>query len=190
MSTARGFTLIELLVAVSLATIITLLGVSMMRTSINSSVANEEALVQSQAIRDARRLIEYAWAGRLPTRFAAEGEQVEFLSGQTALGPLPLRFSCRRAENGEVALWLRRPLVPTGEAPAESRSTEEVDDRLLGGLRACRFSFLRAPQGDKLPAQWTDEWTADLPPPAVIRLDLESARGALPPFIFAYTETS
>ena len=56
----RGFTLIELLVAVSLATVITLLGISLMRITVQASGSNEEALVRHQAIRDAQRLIEYA----------------------------------------------------------------------------------------------------------------------------------
>ena len=181
MNVPRGFTLIELLVAISLATIITLLGVSLMRTSINSSVNNEEALIQNQAVRDARRRIEHAWSGRQTNGFSADNGQIALISSQKALAPLPLRFACQPAEKGNYALWFYQA-SPTDR---EGQSDEPAGEMLLGGLGACTFSFLQAPPDDKKPAQWKDDWPAGQDPPAVIRLDLATARGTLPPLIFS-----
>ena len=124
MSAARGFTLIELLVAISLATIITLLGVSLMRTSINASVSNEEALIQRQAVRDARRLIEYAWSGRLSGGFAVADNQVQFLSSRKATGALLLRFVCQPGPRDDYALWFYQvpPAADPPDAAAEALS--------------------------------------------------------------------
>jgi type II secretory pathway pseudopilin PulG len=175
--------LIELLVAISLATIITLLGVSLMRTGINSSVVNEEALVQSQAVRDARRLLEYAWSARQANGFSGDQGQVEFISSQRALGALPLRFACRPGEGGDYALWLYQA-SPT-DRQGQGQPEEPSGEMLLGQLGECRFGFLQAPADAKQPAQWTEDWPAGQGPPALIRLDLASLRGALPPFILA-----
>jgi len=179
MRTVRAFTLIELLVAISLATIITLLGVSLMRTAINGSVVNEEALVQSQAVRDARRLLEYAWSARQTNGFSGDPGQVEFIPSQPPLGAVPLRFACRPAEGGDYALWLYHASATDGQGQ------EPPGEILLGQLDECRFGFLRAPADDKQPAQWKEDWPAGQGPPALIRLDLASRRGTLPPFILA-----
>ncbi|TRZ92655.1 MAG: type II secretion system protein [Rhodocyclaceae bacterium] len=181
MSSRRGFTLIELLVAISLATIITLLGVSLMRTGINSSVANEEALIQSQGVRDARRLIEHAWSGRQSIGFSGSDAQIEFTSSQAALGGLPLRFACQPGEKGDYALWLYR----TMPADQPGQPQEPAGEMLLGSLGECKFGFLRAPADDRQPAQWKGDWPAGQGPPALLRLDLASLRGTLPPFILA-----
>lgn len=184
MSATRGFTLIELLVAISLATIITLLGVSLMRTSINSSVNNQEALIQHQAIRDVQRLIEYAWSERQSSDFAVTENQVEFLSGRKALGQLPLRFVCQTGHDGGFALWFYRVTPPADSRQAEEPSGAPTGEMLLGGLTACQFGFLEAPPDDRLPAQWKQAWPAGQGPPELMRLDLGTALGALPPFIF------
>ena len=181
MSLNRGFTLIELLVAISLATIITLLGVSLMRTGINSSVANEEALILSQSVRDARRLIEHAWSGRQSTGFSGSDAQVEFTSSRRVLGAWPLRFACQPGEKGDFALWLYRS-VP---AERQGQAQDAAGEMLLGSLRACQFGFLQEPADDRQPAQWRADWPAGRSPPALIRLDLASLRGTLPPFILA-----
>lgn len=179
MSACRGFTLIELMVAISLATIITLLGVSLMRISINGSVGNEEALLQHQAVRDARRLIEHAWSGRQSNGLSVNNRQIEFTSSQQALGPLALRFACQQGEKNDYALWLFKVAPPAGQ------SDEPVGEMLLARLSECRFGFLQAPPDDKQPAQWTEDWPAGQPPPALLRVDLASMHGALPPFIVA-----
>lgn len=185
MRACRGFTLIELLVAVSLATIITLLGVSLMRTSINGSVSNEEALVQNQAIRDTQRRIEYAWSGRQTNGVAVSTSQLEFISNQKSLGSLPLRFVCQAGEKGGYALWLYVVSSDAKPGQPDEPAGELAGEMLLGSLRLCKFGFLQAPQDDRQPAQWTEDWPAKQDPPAVIRLDLATPRGALPPFIFA-----
>ena len=179
MRAARGFTLIELLVAISLATIITLLGVSLMRTAINSSVANEEALLQSQAVRDARRVLEYAWSARQAGGFSGDRGQVEFISSQPALGTMPLRFACRPGEGGDYALWFYQG-SPT-DRPGQNE--EPPGEMLLGRLGECKFGFLQAPVDAKQPAQWKEDWPGEQGPPALIRLDLAGLRGSLPPFI-------
>lgn len=184
MTGARGFTLIELLVAISLATIITLLGVSLMRTAINGSVVNEEALVQSQAVRDARRLLEHAWSGRQAGGFSGDQSQVEFISSQRAVGTLPLRFVCRPGEGSDYALWIYQE-SPTA---VQGQPGEPPGEMLLGQLNECRFGFLQAPADAKQPAQWKEDWPAGQGPPALIRLDLASKRGTLPPFIVAADE--
>jgi len=183
MNARRGFTLIELLVAVSLATIITVLGVSLMRTSINTSVSNQEALVERQSVRDVQRLIELAWSGRLSNGFRVKSNQIEFVSGRKALGSLPLRFVCEPGEKNDFALWFYK--VPPPAGPSDGPSEELVGELLLGNLGACRFGFLQAPADDKQSAQWKEDWPAGKDPPAVIRLDLATLRGALPPFILA-----
>lgn len=183
MSVCRGFTLIELLVAISLATIITVLGVSLMRISINSSVGGEEALKQSQAVRDIRRLIEYAWAARQSTGFGGSNDQIEFVSSQPATGSLPLRFACETREENQYALWLYK-VAPPAE-PADIAAEAQSGEMLLAGLSACGFGLLQAPPDDKQAAQWKEDWPAGQPPPAVIRLDLATRQGALPPLIFS-----
>lgn len=183
MSACRGFTLIELLVAISLATIITVLGVSLMRISINSSVGGEEALKQSQAVRDTRRLIEYAWVGRRSTGFGGRNDRIEFVSSQPSTGSLPLRFACQAGEENQYALWLYKVAPPAEQADeaAETLSGE----LLLAGLGACKFGLLQAPADDKQPAQWKEDWPPGQEPPTVIRLDLATRQGALPPLIFS-----
>ncbi|MFA6310295.1 MAG: type II secretion system protein [Sterolibacterium sp.] len=181
MNTRRGFTLIELLVAISLATIITLLGVSLMRTSINSSVGNEEALKQSQAVRDTQRLIEYAWSGRQSNGFDAGKTQLEFISSQTATGSFPLRFVCQSGEHNDFALWFYQ-VSPPGE---RTDGPAPAGEMLLAGLSLCKFGWLQAPPDDKAVAVWREEWPADRVPPAVMRLDLATSRGPLPPLIFS-----
>lgn len=181
MNARRGFTLIELLVAISLATIITLLGVSLMRTSINSSVVNEEALKQSQAVRDTQRLMEYAWSGRQSNGFDASKNQVEFISNRKATGSLPLRFVCQSAEHGDYALWFYKVSPPSDRTDEPAPAGE----MLLAGLSLCKFGLLQAPPDDKAAAQWREDWPADQGPPAVIRLDLATSRGSMPPLIFS-----
>ncbi|MCX7175980.1 MAG: type II secretion system protein [Proteobacteria bacterium] len=188
MSACRGFTLIELLVAISLATIITLLGVSLMRTSINSSVSNEEALMRHQAIRDAQRLIEYAWSGRQSDGFAVGNGQFVFTSKQKATGSLPLRFVCQPGENDDYALWYYKVSPPTREDQANGPSEDLSGEMLLDRLSMCKFGFLQAPQDDKHSAQWKDDWPSGLGAPALIRLDLATLHGTLPPFIFSAGE--
>lgn len=185
MKAYRGFTLIELLVAVSLATIITLLGVSLMRTSINSSVTNEEALKQHQAIRDARRLIEYAWSGRQKNGFSVKQGQLEFRSSQQPLGTFPLRFVCQAGDKEDYALWLYKVSPPATTGQSGEPANELSGEMLLGTLKFCKFSFLQGPQGDKPSPRWNDDWPVGQEPPAVIRLDLAMLQGTLPPFIFA-----
>lgn len=185
MSAYRGFTLIELLVAVSLATIITLLGVSLMRTSINGSVSNEEALIQSQAVRDVQRLIELAWSGRQSHRFGAGVSQIEFISSQKAFASVPLRFVCQAGEKDDYALWFYRASSPAQPGQAGEPPDESSGEKLLGDLRLCQFGFLQAPQDDQQPAQWKQEWPAGKVPPTLIRLDLATLHGTLPPLIFA-----
>lgn len=180
MSTCRGFTLIELLVAISLATIITLLGVSLMRTSIATSVSNEEALVLHQAIRDAQRRIEYAWSGRQPDGFSVTPGQIEFTSSQKGLGSLPLRFVCQAGEKGDYALWF----YSASRAVPEGQAEESSGEMLLGALGLCKFGFMQAPPDDKRSAQWQEDWPEGMAPPEVIRLDLATLYGALPPLMF------
>jgi len=187
MSAARGFTLIELLVAISLATIITLLGVSLMRTSINTSVNNEEALVRRQALRDAQRLIEYAWSGRQAGGFAAGSAEMQFLTSQKATGNLPLRFVCQPGERDDFALWFYK--VPPPAAQPDPAAEALAGEMLVDGLAACSFGYLQAPQDDRQPARWKDEWPAGQAPPTLMRLDLATRRGALPPFVFAVEGT-
>lgn len=181
MKAARAFTLVELLVAISLATIITLLGVSLMRTSINNSVRNEEALAQHQTIRDAQRLIEHAWSGRQTNGFSAKDNQIEFVSSQKAVGSLPLRFTCQHGEGSDLALWFYKVA-----AARDGQADDPLPGiSLLSGLTSCKFGYLQAPADDKQSAVWIDAWPTDKPPPSLIRLDLATSHGALPPLIFA-----
>ena len=188
MISSRGFTLIELLVAVSIAGAITLLGATLMRTSINNGGRNEELLSQRQSVRDVQRLLEIFWAKRKDSSFRVTENNPEFLSGERSAGALPIRFVCESDVNSAYALWLYgRQLPAVGlhqERQTGNGKNEPVGEMLLGKLSHCRFSYLRPPSSSQTPASWVEEWS-DRTTPAVIRLDVATARGALPPFIFS-----
>lgn len=176
---ARGFTLIELLVAVTLATGIAMLAASLMHTLISNSARSEQRLAQHQVVGDLRLLLERAWARRQVEGFLASDTVLQFVSSDPAVGAQPIELACESQAPAGQTLRLYRS-VRQGPTAAE-----DAGETLVDGLRQCRFAYLVPPAGPKDAAQWQSRWPAQSGAPTVLRLDLSTAAGALPPLIVA-----
>lgn len=181
-SASRGFTLIELLMAVTLAAGVALLAATLMHTLIDNSARNAARLAQHLAVADLQRMLERAWASRQAAGFAANDKAVQFISSDKSVGAKPIELDCQSQGNAPKDLVLYRSLRQARDADA---AAEDPGETLLSGLTRCSFGYLAPPAGGREPARWVADWEEGKPPPAVMRLDLTTAQGALPPLIVA-----
>lgn len=184
----RGFTLIELLVAVSISVAIVLLATNLWHTSLVTNQRLTVSLTQREAVRDALRIVEDAWQRRTGVYFAVSNGNPVF-SVEAGVGELPIKsFECVSEDESKLislkVAGLREPPRTSTEFPPRE-SLEFPAEVLLRELTSCSFGYLFPPTSNASLAKWVTDWEKDRPPPALIRLDLATSHGALPPFIFS-----
>jgi prepilin-type N-terminal cleavage/methylation domain-containing protein len=185
MRAARGFTLLELLVAIGLAALVTMLGGMLLRLVLTADERIEERLHVRESVRDAYRLLDHYLlhqragsslqgdAGSLVVQLSGLGGiRTIVLDCQPATAPDRFNLVLYRLAQ-EIDLTLDDPLVNALAEPL-------VDD-----LRHCRFGYLAPPLAESgdAPASWQDHWPAGYLPPPLLRLDLTTRHGILPPHI-------
>lgn len=189
----RGFTLMELLVAISLAAGVAMLGMLLMRTTLTADERWTARKSERAALRDTLSLLEHYWKTQTALDYDAEKKLLRFALKTTVKVPGATErvgFACE-AMDERFALVLYRWATPPPSvgSPAQIEAGEETPliearETLLNGLVACSFGFLQPPPtGDaEQPARWVDAWRGMMRP-RLVRLDLTTGRGALPPLI-------
>lgn len=187
----RGFTLMELLVAVSLAAGVAMLGMMLMRTMLTVDERWTARKSEHTALRDTLLLLEHYWKTQSALDYDAEKRLLRFALKTVAKTPGTTEqagFACE-ATGERFSLVSYRWSTPPAPAASPTRDGAETPlaearEILLDGLLACGFGFLQPPPaGDaEKPARWVEEWRG-IVRPRLIRLDLATGRGALPPLI-------
>jgi len=182
----RGFTLLELLMAVALAAAVSVLGAGMLRLGLDGSRRAADYIEYRSTVRDIWRALQHYWGRRLEREFGVDdGAPVFMIEGNQRIG-----FVCHGdAHSGYVLVlyrWHDKDVQTMKDREEWAAKRGEV---LARELTHCAFAFLEPPAGDTLTApKWRPDWRAGLPPPKLIRLELATRRGDLPPFIFAAGE--
>lgn len=181
---SAGFTLLELLMAVALATVVSLLGAGMLRLGLEGGRRAAEYMAYRETMRDVWRSLQHDWRRRLEREFGVdEGAPIFLHEGGWRIG-----YVCHGdAQTGFVLVryrWQDKDVQTMKDREEWAAKRGEV---LARDLTQCAFAFLEPPSGDLAP-RWRADWREGLPPPRLIRLELATPRGALPPMIFAAGE--
>ena len=200
---ATGVTLIELLVAVTLASLVAVLGALVLRASIDFHGRATRRLSDAEHLRAADRLLLREWPRRSEQDLVAAPNMVEFrterLAGMPVEGAAKVRYLCKESESGPVALerhvlGLAEAGQPgsggAGKGPSAAPMWQVLQSEvLLPKLVSCSFAYLRAREtrGGKI-AQWTAQWVpeagAGQQAPRLLRLNLATERGEIAPLVY------
>jgi prepilin-type N-terminal cleavage/methylation domain-containing protein len=206
-----GFTLVELLVAITLASLVAVLGAVVLRAAIDFHGRANRYLKTSEDLRAADRLLSREWSRRREPDLVATENRLEFqtdrLYGASAEGAARVSYLCSENEAGQVALERRllarggppdRPgsTGSTGSAPAAASvgggaTADAAGWRVLSAevlvpqLTECSFAYLQTRESrDAKVAQWRGEVGAGQPVPRLIRLRLVTPRGEIAPLVY------
>jgi prepilin-type N-terminal cleavage/methylation domain-containing protein len=182
-----GFTLIELIIAIALAAGVTVAATLLARASLDYEARHVERWTEREGVRDTWRLLTHYWKQRQKERFTFSKDRLLFEENEDGKRYL-VGFSCDSFNENRYSLrryrWFAndeeiRRLQQQGEWPANAAET------LLSGLDTCLFTFLAPPaiHDPETSAHWVAEWKSGKPP-KLVRLNLKSPRGSLPPMIF------
>lgn len=201
MSRARrsaGFTLIELLVAITLASLVAVLGAVVLRAGLDFHGRADRYLKASEDLRAADRLLAREWSRRREPDLVATVNRLEFqtdrLHGVGEEGAAGVRYLCSENEAGQVVFERRllargapdRPGSALGAAGADAAGwrvlrTEVLVPRLL----ECSFAYLQTRESrDGKVAEWRGEVGAGQPVPRLFRLRLVTERGEIAPLVY------
>jgi prepilin-type N-terminal cleavage/methylation domain-containing protein len=211
MSHARrtgGFTLIELLVAITLASLVAVLGAVVLRAALDFHGRANRYLMEGEDLRAADRLLLREWSWRRGQDLVAGVNRLEFqtdrLSSVGDESAARIRYQCSENEAGQVRL--ERQLLARADAGSDravsggarnSRAGSEGSGPTATGWRvlrtevlvpqlvACSFGYLQTRESrDAKVAEWRGEVGAGQPVPRVVRLRLVTQRGEIAPLVY------
>lgn len=209
-----GFTLLEVIIALALTALLALLGALLVRTATDHFARGNAFLDEQEQTRLIARLFTELGGSLTGKEEAVVGQPLalEMTSDKLPLGMnLPgrqkLRLQCEPDPEAKGAAGLRLVLrvietaapAPGQPAPGRPMPITEVDAtgkketfkviEVLGrNLRQCGFAYLRliADKEGAGTGRWEEAWLGEHGrAPLAIRLTLETARGAVPPFVIA-----
>ena len=201
---SAGFTLIELLVAITLASLVAVLGAVVLRAALDYHGRASRYLKESEDLRATDRLLSHEWSRRREPDLVATANRLEFqtdrLYGVGEEGAARVRYLCSENEAGQVVLERRllaraepdRPgsaiNSPVGSGGTTARAAawrvlrSEV---LVPQLLQCSFAYLQTRESrDAKVAEWRGEVGAGQPVPRLIRLKLVTQRGEIAPLVY------
>lgn len=201
-----GFTLIELLVAITLASLVALLGALVLRTAIDFHARATRHIREGEDLRAADRLLLHEWSGRRAQGVLASADEIEFQTDRLAapyaagdVSEVRVRYLCSRTDDGELALERlllaraeanpRGPRDSRGERPPVTGRDESWQvlhsEILVPQLLGCRFAYLEPrEERDARIAQWRAKVAEGELPPRLLRLTLVTARGEIAPLVY------
>lgn len=170
--------------AVALAAVVSLLGAGMLRLGLDSGRRAADYVEYRDTMRDIWRSLHHDWSRRIEREFGIdEGAPVFMLDGGWRVS-----FVCHGDEESGYVLvryrWQDKDVQTMKDREEWAAKRGEV---LARDLTQCAFSYLEPPSGDLAP-RWRGDWREGFAPPRLLRLELATARGVLPPFIFAAGE--
>ena len=197
MSRARfngGFTLIEVLVAITLASLVAVIGAAVLRAALDFHSRANRHLKASEDLRAADRLLAHEWSQRREPDLVATANRLEFqtdrLYGVGAEGAARVRYLCAGNDAGQM-VFERRLLARAdpnrpGPGGADTATLRVLRiDVLVPQLLECDFAYLQTSEsrGAKI-AQWRAEAGAGQPVPRLVRLRLVTQRGEIAPLVY------
>ncbi|OFZ85631.1 MAG: hypothetical protein A2V78_04010 [Betaproteobacteria bacterium RBG_16_64_18] len=200
MSRARlngGFTLIEVLVAITLASLVAVIGAAVLRAALDFHSRANRHLKASEDLRAADRLLAHEWSQRREPDLVATANRLEFqtdrLYGVGAEGAARVRYLCAGNDAGQMVFERRllarvepgRPGGAPGSAGAAAGWRVLRIDVLVPQLLECDFAYLQTSEsrGAKI-AQWRAEAGTGQPVPRLVRLRLVTQRGDIAPLVY------
>jgi prepilin-type N-terminal cleavage/methylation domain-containing protein len=203
-----GFTLVELLVAITLASLVAVLGAVVLRAALDFHGRATGNLKEGEDLRAADRMLSSEWSGRRAQDLIATANRLEFqtdrLHGAGEDGAARVRYLCSENDSGQVT-FERRLLGraeqagigsdqpgsapnPAGGAGSNAAGvawrvlrTEVLVPRLL----ACSFGYLQTRESrDAKVAEWRGDIGAGQPVPRLVRLRLVTERGEIAPLVY------
>ena len=186
MSRARlngGFTLIEVLVAITLASLVAVIGAAVLRAALDFHSRANRHLKASEDLRAADRLLAHEWSQRREPDLVATANRLEFqtdrLYGVGAEGAARVRYLCAGNDAGQM-VFERRLLARAAAGWRVLRI-----DVLVPQLLECDFAYLQTSEsrGAKI-AQWRAEAGTGQPVPRLVRLRLVTQRGDIAPLVY------
>ena len=186
MSRARfngGFTLIEVLVAITLASLVAVIGAAVLRAALDFHSRANRHLKASEDLRAADRLLAHEWSQRREPDLVATANRLEFqtdrLYGVGAEGAARVRYLCAGNDAGQM-VFERRLLARAAAGWRVLRI-----DVLVPQLLECDFAYLQTSEsrGAKI-AQWRAEAGTGQPVPRLVRLRLVTQRGEIAPLVY------
>ncbi len=201
-----GFTLIELLVAITLASLVAVLGAVVLRAALDFHGRANRYLKQSEDLRAADRLLSREWSRRREPDLVASANRLEFqtdrLYGVGEEGAARVGYLCSENEAGQVVFERRllarvEPDRPGSalNSPVGSGSADATDagwrvlraEVLVPQLVECSFAYLQPRENrDAKVAEWRGEVGAGQPVPQLVRLRLVTQRGEIAPLVYGY----
>jgi len=206
-SRTAGFTLVELLVAITLASLVAVLGAVVLRAALDFHARATGHLKEGEDLRAADRLLAREWSARRGEDVVATATELEFQSDRFSgpyapgqQGAIRVGYFCSEDDAGRMVLQ-RRLLVRAeagAEPPGGTRSPQAGapdakpgawrvlrTEVLMPRLAACSFGYLRTRESrDARIAEWRGEVGAGQPAPRLIRLRLATERGELAPLVY------
>jgi prepilin-type N-terminal cleavage/methylation domain-containing protein len=201
-----GFTLIELLVAITLASLVAVLGAVVLRAALDFHGRATRTLKESEDLRAADRLLSREWSRRREPDLVATVNRLEFqtdrLYGVGEEGAARVRYLCSENEAGQV-VFERRLLGRADAAPDRPGNAQNAPagsggagataagwrvlrtEVLMPQLVECSFAYLQTRESrDTKVAEWRGEVGAGQPVPRLVRLRLVTERGEIAPLVY------
>ncbi len=183
-----GFTLFELIVAMTISSVVALIGAAALSTISDFYARGTLRAAALEDVRATERILRHEWASR-GLHAASDGSFLEFdtLSPASTTKPMQaarVRYTCREAANGRLQLFHElRAISPQGDL-SDSAGDEAV---LATGLSSCEFSVLswRSSAQGSIEGEWMSRWPRGQPAPRLVRLHLAGPHGDLPPVVYS-----
>lgn len=195
---AAGFTLLEVIIALSLSSLVALLGALLVRTATDYYARGNAFLDQQEQTRHVLRLFNIVGPGLAVAgaQFVGKADSLELMTDKLPLGlNLPgkqrVRLQCEAHEPGlRLVLRVIAPALDAKPSLADDKRAETYlfEKTLNDKLVECAFDYLRLDQEKDRAAvgRWEPEWLKDFKDaPKAVRLSLATPQYKSPPFVIA-----
>lgn len=187
--TESGFTLLELMIAMTISSLIAVVGAASLSTVSDFYSRGAASHNAREDIKSVENILRHEWSGR-GLSIALTSDRIVFnttspLSAPSKNTAASVEYRCIKDDSGSIQLIHRSGKISPGlDVSGEFNNADQ--NILATNLRLCSFSTMGTSTDDKgRPIYlWMNNWNKNRPPPTLLRIEIQGASGEIPPIVF------
>ena len=193
--TQSGFTLLELMIAMTISSLIAVIGAASLSTVSDFYSKSTAAHNAREDAKSAEKIIRHEWSGR-GVSLDLTSDRIVFnttspLSAPSRNTAASVEYRCVKDDSGSIQLIQRSGKIASNFDFGEGANSA-VQNILASKLRLCSFSTMGTSTDDKGRRiyLWMNSWSKNRPAPALLRLEIRGVFGEIPPIVFTAKMTN